>query len=280
MSRLKTQRAAQWQTKLCHRVPRLRVSPRLLYDFGCAFSALVRLRARPSSENMRCLTQAPCRICKEKAKANGSAQCKDCKKEISSLRYWAKKDNMNQLIDLVLEEPVLCSFLTFVAEMRRDRRSTVQAHGPDSRVTISSWHVYRLLWWMSVSAARTLGTYKPPWHLYLVWVHDAYPPLREKLEPCHTRMKSLPRMLRFTVCVHARACLLPFSGVTQESIWHMEMAKQLVAGQPPLKPLPAGEESKTAVATPAVPPLGNVEGEASPQHGQNSSISRKRKRDD
>lgn len=146
VSRLKTQRAAQWQTKLCHRVPRLRVSPRLLYDFGCAFSALVRLRARPSSENMRCLTQAPCRICKEKAKANGSAQCKDCKKEISSLRYWAKKDNMNQLIDLVLEEPVLCSFLTFVAEMRRDRRSTVQAHGPDSRVTISSWHVYRLLW--------------------------------------------------------------------------------------------------------------------------------------
>jgi hypothetical protein len=60
----------------------------------------------------------------------------------------------------------------------------------------------------------------------------------------------------------------------------MEMAKQLVAGQPPLKPLPAGEESLTAVATPAVPPLGNVEGEASPQHGQNSPISRKRKRDD
>ena len=156
----------------------------------------------------------------------------------------------------------------------------MQAHGPDSRVTISSWHVYRLLWWMSVSAARTLGTYKPPWDLYLVWVHDAYPPLREKLEPCHTRMKSLPRMLRFTVCVHARACLLPFSGVTQESIWHMEMAKQLVAGQPPLKPLPAGEESKTAVAAPAVPPLGNVDGAAGPQHGQNSSISLKRKRDD
>jgi hypothetical protein len=60
----------------------------------------------------------------------------------------------------------------------------------------------------------------------------------------------------------------------------MEMAKQLVAGQPPLKPLPAGEESKTAVATPAVPPLGNVEGEASPQHGQNSAISMKRKRDE
>ena len=131
VSRLKIQRAAQWQTQLCHPVPRLLVSLRLLYDFGCAFSALVRLRARPSYEKMRCLTlQAPCRICKEKAKASGSAQCKDCKREISSLRYWAKKDNMIQLIDLLLEEPVLCSFLTFVAETRRDRSSTRSKHIP------------------------------------------------------------------------------------------------------------------------------------------------------